>query len=638
MQTLSRTNDYLVMELVEGETLAARIARGPIPIDEALPLFVQIAEGLEAAHEKGVIHRDLKPGNVMITPDGKPKILDFGLAKAFSPERDVSAETSQSPTLTKGTALGVIMGTAAYMSPEQAKGKVVDRRADIWAFGCVLFEALKGRRVFGGDDVSETLASVLRDEPPWADLPASLPWRVRELLEQCLQKNVRERLHDIGDGRLQIEKAQREPGKLEAASMGGRQALPWGLAVTGFVAALAGWLWNPTTPSSDRAVARLTIPLAVGEHVALDTIRSSIALSPDGQRLVYVANRASQRQLFVRDLDESEAKGLAGTEGATTPFFSPDGRWVGFFSGVTLKKVSPAGGTPVPLAVVPPVNRGASWGLNDAIYLTASPNGGIASLWGDPENSDERAVANGSWGPIALPQPSSGQLSFRWPDVLPSGKGVLFTLDTGAGFDNARISVLDLETGQITLLVDGGTYARYVRSGHIVFARDGSLLAIPFHDERLEVYGEPVQVVDGVATDQEGAAHFSVSVNGTRAFVSGDVWDSSRRLVWVDRRGGVDPLPAPPRAYLQPSLSPDGRRIAVTIADGSNTDIWLSEVARGTLTRITSHPGEDFNAVWSPDGNRVVFSSEGRKSRRRSQGTVAGGRRSRWQRQPREAN
>ena len=370
------------MELVEGETLAERIARGPIPIDEALPLFVQIAEGLEAAHEKGIIHRDLKPGNVMITPDGKPKILDFGLARLAEADSDTLGEgDSQSPTLTKGTALGVIMGTAAYMSPEQAKGKVVDRRADIWAFGCVLFEALTGRRVFGGDDVSETLASVLRDEPPWDHLPASLPWRVRELLEQCLQKNARERLHAIGDGRLQIEKARRdEPAGTIAEVSIWRQALPWVLAVTGFIAALAGWLWNPATPSSDRAVARLTIPLAAEAPIAMDSIRPNVALSPDGQRLVYVANRDGRWQLFLRELDESEANPLPGTEGANNPFFSPDGRWVGFFSGFSLKKISVTGGAPLPLALVPAVNRGASWGPDDAIYFTASPDEGLAKF------------------------------------------------------------------------------------------------------------------------------------------------------------------------------------------------------------------------------------------------------------------
>ena len=599
---------FLIMELVEGETLAERIARGPVPVDEALPLLIQIAEGLEAAHEKGIIHRDLKPANAKITPDGHIKILDFGLAKAFSPEQDVSAEMSQSPTLTKGTALGAIMGTAAYMSPEQAKGNVVDRRADIWAFGCVAFEVLTGRRTFRGDDVSETLASVLRDEPRWEELSDSLPWRVRELLEACLQKNARERVRDIGDARLQIEKALREPGTqaqtaVDAPSIW-RQALPWILAAAGFVTAIAGFLSSRTDPRT-LPVARLAIPLSSEAPIATDSIRASVAISPDGQQLVYVANREGQWHLFSRELDEPDAVLLPGTEGANNPFFSPDGRWVGFFAGLLLKKVSLAGGAPVSIATVPPVNRGASWGPDETIYFTASPNGGLATISANPENAGVMQRNK-----FVVPDNAKGEFSYRWPNVLPNGKGVLFTLDTGEGFDNARISVLEIETGQIKTLIDGGTHARYVHSGHVVFARHGSLWAAPFDEDRLEVLGEAVTVVTGVATEPEGTAHFSASENGTLAFVPGGLWESNRRLVWVDREGFVEPLTTPNRPYLQPTLSPDGRWIAITIQDGSNFDIWLSEVARGTLTRMTFDPGEDFNTVWSPDGGRIVFSSE----------------------------
>ena len=600
---------FLVMELVEGETLAERIARGPIPVDEALPLLIQITEGVEAAHEKSIIHRDLKPANIKITPEGQIKILDFGLAKVFLSDDNVSAETSQSPTLTKGTAHGAIMGTAAYMSPEQAKGKVVDRRADIWAFGCVAFEMLTGRRTFGGDDLSETLASVLRDEPDWAALPTSLPWRVRELVEACLQKNARERVRDIGDARLQLEKAVREPGAPVAVAAGvpsiWRQALPWSLAVAGLVAAIAGFLSSPAAPPT-LPLARLAIPLTPLAPIATDTIRSSVAISPNGQRLVYVANREGQSYLFSRELDEREAVLLPGTEGANDPFFSPDGQWVGFFAGLLLKKISLSGGAPISIASVPPVNRGASWGPDDTIYFTPSPNGGLSAVSADPETvGDDR-----NWFIFNLPDNTKGEFSYRWPDVLPSGKGVLFTLDTGEGFDNARISVVEIETGQIKTLIDGGTHARYVHSSHIVFARQGSLWAAPFDEERLEVLGEPVTVVPGVATEPEGTAHFSVSDNGTLAFVPGGLWEASRRLVWVDREGVVEPLTTPNRTFLQPALSPDNRWVALTIQEGSNYDMWLAEVARGTLTRMTFHPGEDFNTVWSPDGRRIVFSSE----------------------------
>ena len=592
---------FIVMELVEGATLAERIAKGHIPLDEALPLFIQIAEGLEAAHEKGIVHRDLKPANIKIGLDGKPKILDFGLAKAFVGERESAAESSQSPTLTKGTALGAIMGTASYMSPEQAKGKKVDKRADVWAFGCVVFEVLTGRRTFGGDDVSETLASVLRDDPDWDALPTSIPWRLRELLEACLQKNARERLRDIGDAQLQLVKTPREPTPTAAgASPIWQKVLPWSLAMAGLVAGIASFVSNGSV-SSTPAVARLAIPLSSEALIATDSIRSSVAISPDGQQIVYVGNREGQWHLFSRQLDEREASLLAGTEGANNPFFSPDGRWVGFFAGVLLKKISLAGGAPVWMATVPPVNRGASWGPDDTIHFTSSPNGGLSIVSADKERKRLEWV---------VPNNAKGEFSYRWPDVLPGGEGVLFTLDTGEGFDNARVSVIDLETKVIQTVVDGGTHARYVRSGHVVFAREGSLWAVPFDEGRFEALGEAVKVVDGVATEPEGAAHFSVSNNGTLAFVSGGVWEVNRRLVWVDRNGAINPLPAPGRAYLQPMLSPDDRWVVVAVQDGSNTDIWLSEVARGNLTRMTFDSGEDFNPVWSPDGTRIVFSSE----------------------------
>ena len=597
---------FLIMELVEGETLGERIGKGALPLGEALPLFIQIAEGLEAAHEKGVIHRDLKPANIKITPEGKVKILDFGLAKAFAPPESEVDDSSHSPTLTKGTALGAIMGTASYMSPEQARGKPVDKRTDIWAFGCCLYETLTGKKAFEGETVTDTISAVVRAEPSWNALPTSVSPRIREFLAECLQKNSRDRIRDIGDARLKLDKALREPGPLVQTSPASiwQGVIPWSLAIAGLVVALAAFFSSRAVPPT-LPVARLAVPLSPEAPIATDSLRPSVAISPDGQQLVYVASREGRWHLFARELDEREAVLVPGTEGANNPFFSPDGRWVGFFAGLLLKKISLAGGAPISIATVPPVNRGASWGPDDIIYFTSSPNGGVAAIAAEPEN-----FVPGRWRDDVAPDNAKGEFSHRWPDVLPSGKQVLFTLDTGQGFDNARISVLDIETKQIKTLIDGGTQGRFVRSGHLVFARHGSLWAAPFDEGRLAISSEPVEVVTGVATTPEGAAHFSVSQNGTLAFVPGGLWESNRRLVWVDRDGDVEPLPTPNRPYIQPTLSPDGRRIAVTIQDGSNFDIWLSGVGRGALTRMTFDTGEDFNTVWSPDGRRIIFSSE----------------------------
>ncbi|MDA2930045.1 protein kinase [Acidobacteria bacterium AH-259-O06] len=615
---------FLVLELVEGVTLAERVAKGPLPVEEALEVCCQIAEGVEAAHEKGVIHRDLKPANVKITPEGQVKVLDFGLAKAFQRETPV-ADISHSPTLTEEmTRSGVILGTAGYMSPEQARGKPVDKRTDIWAFGCVVYEMLSGKRTFEGEMVSDMMAVILRTEPDWDALPKKTPWKVRDLLRRCLQKDPLSRLRDIGDARIEIGEALTEPSEDSAMVKlvpGGlsQRVVSWSVAAAFALGAIVAGLtvWRITRPAPLPAAPpkHLAITLPPTAPMEIETWRPALAISPDGNRLVYVANRGGKRQLYLRQMDDQEALPIPGTEDGYSPFFSPDGESIGFFAGWELKKVSLSGGPPVTLRGVPPVTRGATWGPDDTIIFTSNPNGGFAriSAIGGPLPNDafsDAPIRERGEQLLTSADREQGEYSHRWPEFLPGGKAVLFTVDTGGSFDNASIAVLSLESGDTKVLFPGGTNARYSPTGHIVFAQAGSLLAVPFDLERLEVTGPSVSILDGVMMEPGGAAHFTLSRDGSLVYVPGGLLVPDRKLVWVDRLGNVEPLLAEPKGYMTPSVSPDGQHVAVTIREGSNYDIWVVEVRRGTLNPLTSHPGEDFDPIWTPDGKRVTFASE----------------------------
>ncbi len=598
---------YLVMELVPGETLAERIKRdGTVPMEEALGIATQIAEALEHAHEHGIIHRDLKPANVKLTPEGQVKVLDFGLAKAFSADGSDSADTfnSNSPTVLTGspTMPGVILGTAAYMSPEQAKGKAVDKRTDIWAFGCVLYELLTGQQVFTGESVPEILGGIFKSDPDWNALPGDIPPAIGTLLRRCLQKDAIRRSRDAAEIRFQIEEAQAAqkpaPGLIPART-DRRQAMPWavGFIAGAIVVGLAVWNLMRTDASTRLTISRFSITLPPEHQLGFSDqglIEPVVALSPDGSNLVYVANE----KLYLRSMDSLEAITLSGTERAHYPFFLPDGQWVAFFADGKLKKVSIAGGSPLTLcdAVNP---RGGGWGPEDTILFGQLGKGlsQVSQAGGTPEE-------------VTIPDASKGEVSHQYEQHLPGRNVVLFAARKSP-LGMSTLEVQSLETGERRVVLQGGTHGRYVSTGHLIYTQIGTvgpLMAVPFDLDRLEVTGAPVPVLEGImqsTTSYRG--QFSFSENGSLVYVPGGAEVSERTLVWVDRQGNDEPLAAAPRAYDDPRLSPDGQRVAVQIT-GGDADVWIYDIPRDTLTRLTFE-GSNNVPLWTPDGERATFSS-----------------------------
>ena len=611
----------LVMELVEGEDLSQRIARGLIPIDEALPIAKQIADALEAAHEQGIIHRDLKPANIKVRPDGMVKVLDFGLAKAMEPASATRANAMNSPTLSMhATQAGIILGTAAYMSPEQAAGKAADKRSDLWAFGVVVFEMLTGRPVFTGEDVSHVLAAVLRAEPDWSALPANTPAPIRRLLRRCLDKDRKRRLDSAAAARLEIDEALAPSGEGSTVSvtMPGAawpRALPWGVAG----AALAGLmlvlvLWVPWRTAAPPRVTRTTITTSGPAALTITGIDRDLALSPDGTRVVYVGN--SGTQLFVRVLDALEPVAIASGVAVRGPFISPDGQWVGFIDNAnTLRKISITGGPPITLARLDGIPLGATWAPDDTIiFATSNPATGLQRV----------SAAGGTAEVLTRPDHAQGEADHVWPEILPGGRAVLFTITSQTGgLETAQVAVRDLRTGTHKVLLRGGSHGHYVASGlaspkraeregcHLVYVAAGTLRAIPFDPTRLETHGTAVPVLPRLATTSTGAGDFAVATDGTLVYVDapGSLAANARTLVWVDRTGNEAPVAAPPRAYGQPRLSPDGTRVALASIDQEN-DLWIWDLRRATLTRLTLDPGQDWFPAWMPDGRRIVFSSD----------------------------
>ena len=600
----------LVMELVEGEDLSQRIARGAIPLDEALPIARQIAEALEAAHEQGIIHRDLKPANIKVTPDGNVKVLDFGLAK-LSETAIAGASTpnmSLSPTITSPammTGAGMLLGTAAYMSPEQAKGRPADKRSDIWAFGCVLYEMLTGKGPFAGDDVSDTLANVLKREPDWSALPASVPASIRALLRRCVEKDRRKRVADVSTALFAIDEQASLSGSVAASaarlprrSLWRRIAVLTAGALVG--AAVATTLtWVATRPVPPR-VSRLPLASSGATALNINGTERDLAITPDGTHVVYVGN--SGTQLFVRALDALAPVAIASGNNLSAPFVSPDGQWVGFRDAVALRKVAITGGPPITLARLDGGLRGATWAPDDTIiFATNNPATGLQRV----------SAAGGTPEVLTRPDHAQGEADHLWPELLPGGRAVLFTItaQTG-GLDTAQVAVRDLRTGAQKVLLRGGSHGHYVASGHLVYVAAGTLRAIPFDLNRLETHGTAVPVLPRLVTTPYGAGDFAVATDGTLVYVDvpGRLAANARTLVWVDRTGKEEPVAAPPRAYLHPRLSPDGTRVALSISDQEN-DLWIWDLRRATLTRLTLDPGLDWFPVWTPDGRRIIFSS-----------------------------
>ena len=610
----------LVLEFVDGPTLADRLAEGAMSLEDALPIAKQIADALEAAHEQGIVHRDLKPANVKIRPDGTVKVLDFGLAKALDPPHPTQglsrSSASMSPTLTAATQLGMILGTAAYMAPEQARGKPVDKRADIWAFGCVLFEMLSGRRAFAGEEVSDTLAFVITKDVDWNALPASTPAHIGRLLRRCLEKDPKKRLRDIGDARIELDGlVHDEPATPSHASAAprpslSRRALPWvgGTVVGAAAAAAVVWTLSRPAPVSLRPVQRFVIDFpASGPHVGDGGGGGNLAISPDGTRLVFMGIEAGRRLLFMRNLDQIDVQPIRGTDDANNPFFSPDGEWIGFFTapgtpGGKLKKVAVRGGPPLTIADAN-IPTG-TWARDDSIVFTR----GTGANW-----SLFRVPAAGG-GPMKLTTPNADQKEVRhgWPDVLPDGQHVLFSISPSPrDFDQASIAVLSLATGEYRTVVPQGYNARYVSTGHLVYALAGNLMAIPFDLDRLETTGSAVPVVEGVrGRISIGEVTFGISSSGFLVYSPGSMAAGVQRtMVWVDREGKEEPIPAPPRAYAYVRLSPDGSRVAMDVRDQEN-DIWAWDLVRRNLTRLTTDAGNDIFPVWTPDGARIIFGSD----------------------------
>ena len=626
----------LVMELVEGPTLADRISQGPLPVDEALAIARQIAAALEAAHEQGIVHRDLKPANIKVREDGTVKVLDFGLAKltdAGVPGRATQVDLSNSPTLTAAarTDMGIILGTAAYMSPEQARGRVVDKRTDVWAFGAVLYELLTGARAFDGEDVTEMMASVVKSTPNWAALPADVPPHVVTLIQRCLEKDRSARIGDIAVARFLLS----DHGTLSASpaavasiatatAQPSHQRLSWALrtAAAGtlgavLAGALVSWVFA-RRPADSLTVMRLQMSVSPAEQLigsrvsgSFRPVHTAIAISPDGRRVVFAGARQGTPQLYSREIDRAEATPLPGTEGGDAPFFSPDGAWIGFWTGNTLKKVSAAGGPPATIVEAPAgLGWGAGWGDDDTIVFAR--DAGIFK------------VSSAGGAATAVTRTPGGERHLL-PQPLAGGDAILFTKtsvedQSGRRWGNASVVLQLLDGGEPRVLIPGGADARYVNTGHLAFMKSGTLMAVSFDAGSRQVRGAPVALAEGVmqsvntpnTDDETGAGQFVVSNSGTLLYATGGISPVlTSRLVWVDRKGAVTPLAnALEGSYSNARISPDGQKIAVAAKGGvgENRELWVYDVVRGAPTRLTFEGASA--PTWSPDGKRILFNSD----------------------------
>jgi serine/threonine-protein kinase len=593
------SSGYLVLEYIPGQTLTERIMHKPLKLQDALTIAQQIAEALLGAYEQGVTHRDLKPGNIKITPEGRVKVLDFGLAKPTGAE-------SETPNITI-TQPGRIVGTPAYMSPEQARGTPTDHRTDIWSFGCVMYEMLTGRLPFEGETATDTVARILERQPDWQALPQKIPANIKVLLRRCLEKNPRQRLQHIGDAAIEISETLNAPanapplnGALEGYSRSTLQRLAVACASAGIIigAVVVGIALRSSVPPPEQNLhptQRSVIQLPEGQTLALSRstplgyAQPAIALSPDGSSLVYVADEGDTTRLFLRLINEFEARPILGTEGAFDPFFSPDGRWVGFFTRDKLKKVSLLGGEPVSLCDATNPN-GASWGEDGTICF--------AEYQG--ETLTQVSAAGGTAVPfVAGVVERSVAGSYSKPKILPGGKWVLFS-------SGGNIGIVSLETGEKRILIKNGYHARYLSTEHLVYARGGLLMAVPFDMATLQVTGDAVPVLKQVSLDStRGTVQYTFSSNGLLVYVPGG--DMAKSIpVFVDRQNKTELLPIPAQTYGKPELSPDGKKLAIVVWAGYKRDVYIYEVGTGRSTRLTLDENNG-RPVWTPDGERIVF-------------------------------
>jgi serine/threonine-protein kinase len=600
----------IVMELVEGEDLSRRIEQGALPLADALPIAKQIADALAVAHETGIIHRDLKPANIKVRGDGTVKVLDFGLAK-IAEAREGGGGTERgnaenSPTLTaRATQMGMVLGTAAYMAPEQAKGRAVDRRADVWAFGCVFFEMLAGQRAFPGEDVTDTLAAIVRGEPDWKLLPIDLPKPVRMLLECCLVKDRAARLADMSVARFLMSDAATmlsgtTPGPSPAPTPAPRRVAP--LVVGAMALAAIATFFLTRSLLSSRAAApgaltRAAIVLPDGDEVG-STGLLPIALSEDGSRLAYVGVHDGKNRIFVRALGDATAKALDGTEGGDGPFFSPDGQWIGFFAGSKLRKIAVGGAAMQPLADAAN-HRGGSWSRDGYIYFAPTNTSGI---WRVPETG-------GTATEVTKKDAATGEISHRWPHVVQGTNTLLFGVWTGPGVEEANVAAQTIGTPGHHLLVKGANAPRYAAGpGLLLYTRIGELFAVPWQPSQTTL-GRAVPVATSERTNDngnEGPGNYTVSANGTLAYIPGSVSINAKRLVWVDRKGTITQAPVPERIFENAAIAPDGTRAIVQIRE-STVSLWTFDFSLNTLTPVANFAGSSQAPLYSHDGTRVIY-------------------------------